>query len=113
MSENAAYPVPNRQLGLTGPVDRPRPGTLPIRGDVAHIALADRYLVPHYVVPRPIKIASGPVSLLLTEDNGAEVLHELATGDTLEMLDITSSWVWGCLGPDGPTGYIKREALDI
>ncbi|NNC59860.1 MAG: hypothetical protein HKO05_07705 [Erythrobacter sp.] len=113
MNETAAYPVPNRQLGLTGPVDKPRPGTLPIRGDVAHIALADRYLVPHYVVPRAITITSGPVSLLLAAEDGAEVLKQLATGDTLEMLDITSSWVWGCLGPDGPTGYIKRAALDI
>jgi hypothetical protein len=35
------YPLPQGQLSLAGPVDRPAVGTLPIRGDLAHIALAD------------------------------------------------------------------------
>lgn len=111
MSEGAQYPIPEGQLSLSGPVDRPAPGTLPIRGDVAHIALADRYLVPHYVVPNPMTVASGPVPLLLAEDEESEVLRTLEAGDVFEALDVTASWVWGSCGPDGPSGYVKRSAF--
>ena len=50
MSEQASYSLPEGIVGLTGPVDRPAPGTLPLRGDLAHIALAGRYLAAHYVI---------------------------------------------------------------
>ena len=112
MSDNAAYPIPDGPLGLTGPVKKPAPGTLPLRGDVAHIALANRYLVPHYVVPNIVTLpAATPV--FLTQDDRSEVLLTLETGDSFEVLDFTSEWAWGACGPDGPSGYVKRSALDI
>lgn len=45
------YAVPQGVLGLKGPVERPAPGALPLRGDLAHIALAGTHLAAHYVIP--------------------------------------------------------------
>lgn len=112
MSESAQYPIPRGQLALSGPVARPEPGTLPIRGDVAHIALASRYLVPHYVVPQVLAVARGPAPILLAMDPNAAPVAVLAAGDRFEALDITSNWVWGACGPDGPSGYVARSAFD-
>lgn len=113
MSDGAQYPIPQGQLALSGPVARPEPGTLPIRGDVAHIALATRYLVPHYVVPQMLEVANGPVPILLGMDESSEPIAMLGLGDRFEALDVTSNWVWGACGPDGPSGYVARTAFDI
>ncbi|ABC62427.1 hypothetical protein [Erythrobacter litoralis] len=113
MSENATYPIPEGDLSLSGPVVRPAPGTLPIRGDVAHIALADRFLVPHYVVPKPVAVVRGPADLHLAMDTESEVLHVLQEGDGFEALDVSDNWVWGACGPEGPSGYVTRTAFDI
>ena len=57
MSATSTYSPPEGEIALSGPVSRPELGTLPIRGDLAHIALAGRYLVPHYIQPQPRRIA--------------------------------------------------------
>lgn len=113
MSESAQYPIPQGQLALSGPVPRPEPGTLPIRGDVAHIALAERYLVPHYVVPQVIEVVRGPAPIVLGMDAESDQVAVLGMGDRFEALDVTSNWVWGACGPDGPSGYVARTAFDI
>lgn len=113
MSESAPYPIPQGQLALSGPVARPEPGTLPIRGDVAHIALATRYLVPHYVVPQVVEVARGPAAILMAMDAASEAIAELGAGQTFEALDVTHNWVWGSCGPEGPSGYVARSAFDI
>ncbi len=113
MSEGPQYPIPQGQLALSGPVARPEPGTLPIRGDVAHIALATRYLVPHYVVPQMLEVANGPAPILLAMDKSSEPIAMLGLGDRFEALDVTSNWVWGACGPEGPSGYVARTAFDI
>ena len=41
MTEAGAYPIPEGQLSLAGPVARPAVGTVPIRGDLAHIDWSD------------------------------------------------------------------------
>lgn len=107
------YPIPQGQLALSGPVARPEPGTLPIRGDVAHIALATRYLVPHYVVPHRLDVARGPAPILLAMDESSEAVATLGVGESFEALDVTSNWVWGACGPNGPSGYVARSAFDI
>lgn len=113
MSHSERYPIPQGQLALSGPVARPAPGTLPLRGDVAHIALANRYLVPHYVVPQELAVTRGPAPIRLGMDQASEQIAVLATGDRFEALDITSNWIWGSCGPDGPTGYVARTAFDV
>lgn len=104
------YELPTGDLGLKGPVDRPAPGTLPLRGDLAHIALADRYLVPHYVVPQLFSVTTA-TELKLTADGDAETVATLAAGSTFEVLDYVGDWYWGCVSVDGPTGYVPNDAL--
>lgn len=90
----------------------PKPGTLPVRGDLAHIAMANRYLVPHYVVPHLHTVAPGGAQVVLASDAGSEVLAELPAGATFEVLDLAGDWYWGCVGPEGPTGYVIKSALE-
>ena len=113
MSDGATYPIPDGPLGLTGPVKKPAPGTVPLRGDVAHIALATKYLVPHYVVPNVVTVVHGPTPLLLGMDTESEHLASLVDGDRFEALDVSDNWVWGACGPDGPSGYVARSAFDF
>lgn len=113
MNKVGAYKLPKGLLALDGPIVRPAPGTLPIRGDLAHIALADRYLVAHYVVPQLQAIGSADVDLKLSANAAADTLCTLAAGSAFEVLDHAGAWSWGCVGPDGPTGYILTDQLAI
>ncbi len=108
-----AYELPQGLLALDGPIARPRPGTLPVRGDLAHIALADRYLVAHYVVPRNCHIGPADTELKLTANPDAETIARLPAGSALEVLDNAGAWSWGCVGPQGPTGYVLTASLAI
>ena len=65
MSDVTTYKVPDGPLRLAGPVVRPKQGTLPLRGDLAHIALAGRYLAAHYVIPKLRNIGDAPVDMHL------------------------------------------------
>ena len=89
----------------------PKAGTLPVRGDLAHIAMADRYLVPHYVVPHAYSAGADGAQLLLTADAASQVLADLAPGAAFEVLDLAGEWYWGCIGPEGPSGYIQQSQL--
>ena len=105
------YPLPEGQLSLKGPVDRPAAGTLPIRGDLAHIALAPRYLVAHYVAPQVRAIGAAGAALLCHPRDGADPVAALAPGARFEALDYSGEWCWGCCGPEGPTGYLRTALL--
>ena len=106
-----AYGVPKGILGLAGPVERPAPGTLPLRGDLAHIALAGRHLAAHYVIPEIAALGLNGAALRLAPAADSEVLHHLPAGTRFEVLDRSGEWVWGCLGPDGPSGYCRVGEL--
>ncbi len=111
VSDTADYPIPQDGLGLKGPVSRPELGTLPIRGDLAHIALAQRYLVPHYVVPHIYRVGDAGADLKCAPGAESETVTGLAAGSRFEVLDLAGDWYWGCVGPDGPTGYVTKGAL--
>lgn len=111
MTTIAEYPLPQGQLSLSGPVVRPEPGTLPIRGDIAHIALANRYLVANYVVPIERAIGNAGAALLLHPSDTAAPVAQLPAGTRFEALDYAGDWCWGCCGPDGPTGYLRMSLL--
>ncbi|MBA4164104.1 MAG: hypothetical protein C0510_05665 [Erythrobacter sp.] len=111
MSGETTYQVPQGPLRLAGPVVRPAPGTLPLRGDLAHIALAGTYLAAHYVIPHPALVADQGAALHAAPREGSDVLATLAGGTGFEVLDTAGSWVWGCLGPKGPSGYVKADSL--
>ncbi len=110
MTKIGAYELPGG-LGLGGPVVRPAPGTLPIRGDLAHIALASKFLVTHYVVPQPFRVGPAGAALKLHPHSDDETVTSLAAGSGFEVLDIEGSWAWGCLGPEGPSGYVPIDQL--
>ncbi len=99
-------------FALKGPVTWPDKGTLPLRRDLAHIALAPRYLVANYAEPTMMTLGDAPAPLVRSTKGEADVLMTLEAGTAFEALDVTTTWVWGCLGPDGPTGYVKRTAFD-
>lgn len=107
----AGYAVPTGVLGLRGPVERPAPGTLPLRGDLAHIALAGQHLAAHYVIPEVQAIGPGGAELRLIPREDGEVHHSLAAGTRFEVLDRAGDWVWGCIGPEGPSGYCRAGEL--
>lgn len=111
MHKAAEYKVPEGFLSLAGPVERPEPGTLPLRGDLAHIALAGRHLAAHYVIPEVRTVlADGTVLHLAPRDDSTEIAV-LGAGTAVEVLDIAGDWVWVTLGPAGPSGYCRGDCL--
>ncbi|WP_427969215.1 hypothetical protein [Altererythrobacter sp.] len=111
MTGSATYQVPEGPLCLAGPIARPEPGALPLRGDLAHIALAGTHLAAHYVVPDIRSVGDAAAPLLLMPRDDSETVTTLDAGTELEVLDIAGDWVWGCLGPKGPAGYLKSDCL--
>lgn len=111
MTKACQYELPDGQLSLSGPVARPESGSLPLRGDMAHIALARHYLVPHYVQPHKRVIGPEGARLRRSPAPGGEVVTDLKPGTDFEALDYAGDWCWGCLGPEGPTGYVPLTSL--
>lgn len=109
--EGTEYAVPAGVLGLKGPVEKPVPGTLPLRGDLAHIALAGSHLAAHYVIPHVHTIGGVGACLRLNPRSDAEVFVTLAAGTRFELLDVAGEWVWGCPGPQGPSGWCRASEL--
>lgn len=112
MSGATTYEVPSGPLRLAGPVVRPEPGTLPLRGDLAHIALAGTHLAAHYVIPHVRRIGAQETIMYLASRDDSEEVMRLEPGTEVEVLDVASEWLWVCLGPEGPSGYIKADCLE-
>ena len=107
----ALYAVPAEPLRLSGPVARPAPGTLPLRGDLAHVALATRYLVQNYVNPARREIGPQSIPLRLHPSDSADAVTQLSAASSVEKLDEVGDWAWVCRGPEGPTGYVRLAEL--
>jgi len=65
--------VPLGPYALSGPVSKPDPRTVPLRGDIAHVALAGRYFVPHYVVPRQMMVGDMGADVIRVERPGGNM----------------------------------------
>ncbi len=111
-SSTPAAHDPNGPYILSGPVGKPDGSTLPLRGDLAHIALAGQYFVPHYAVPQPRAISAGGAMLYAANRDDSEALCQLAQGTTFEVLDIGGGWAWGCVAGHGPVGYVALDRLE-
>lgn len=111
MTGAGKYQLPTGPLRLAGPVSPPKPGELPLRGDLAHVALAGTHLAAHYVIPQVRTITSKGAEMLLQPRDSSDLVTRLDGGIEIEVLDIAGDWVWGCLGPQGPAGYIKGNCL--
>lgn len=105
------YAVPAGALGLLGPVEKPAPGALPLRGDLAHIALAGTHLAAHYVIPQIRTVGAAGAGLRLNPRGDTEVFASLAPGSRFELLDVAGEWVWGGPGPQGPAGWCRASEL--
>ena len=97
---------------LAGAIARPDPGKDPVRGDLAHIAMAGKHFVPHYAVPQPRSVMPGGAALLADPRDDAEELCVLMEGDSFEVLDEAGKWAWGCLSVEGPVGYVQADRLE-
>lgn len=104
--------LPQGPYILAGPATRPDPAKLPLRGDLAHIALAGKHFVPHYAVPQPRTVMPGGAPLLRSNRDDAEELCVLMEGDSFEVLDVAGEWAWGCLSVEGPVGYVRLSRLE-
>ncbi|WP_240310945.1 hypothetical protein [Altererythrobacter sp. ZODW24] len=111
MTDTAEFEPPKGPLVLSGPQTRPAPGTLPIRGDLAHIGLAGKYFVPHYAVPQPRIVVAAGAAMLEKTDTGSDVVKQLEGGTEFGLLDIEGDWAWGALSAEGPSGWVKLEQL--
>lgn len=99
-------------FALAGPVARADPRRVPLRGDLAHIALAGTHFVPHYAVPQPRGVMPGGAAIYAETNEGAEELCTLMEGDSFEVLDVAGGWAWGCLSLEGPVGYVRLDRLE-
>ncbi|MEL7188609.1 MAG: hypothetical protein AAGK17_03575 [Pseudomonadota bacterium] len=110
-SQSKKYAAPDGVLGLKGPVAKPEPGTLPLRGDLAHIALAGKHLAAHYVIPHVQIVVGSAQHLTLAPSDDSDTVLELSAGEAIEVLDVAGNWAWATKGPSGPSGYVRISAL--
>ena len=59
-----------------------------------------------------VHVLPGGAPLLRENRDGAEELCVLMEGDSFEVLDVTGDWAWGCLGVEGPVGYVRVGLLE-
>jgi len=102
---------PHVSYTLSGPVHRPSTA-IPLRGDLAHVALAGKYFVPHYAVPQPRTVLPGGAALVSAPSADGQEICTLMEGDSFEVLDLVGGYAWGCLSIDGPSGYVHLDRLE-
>jgi hypothetical protein len=83
---------------------------MPVRGDLAHIRMAGKVFVPHYIVPMPRRVVAGGGALLKAAKG--EKIATLAGGAAFDVLDISSDFAWGECGDGGAIGYIALNELE-
>ncbi len=111
LSEFTALTTPGRSFALAGPSIKLDPAHLPVRGDLAHIRMAGKVFVPHYVVPVPHLVNGAGAAVLKAGRADAEILAELPTGAVFNVLDVVGGWAWGQAGDDGVVGYVAAGAI--
>jgi hypothetical protein len=94
-------------FALSGPVDKLDATCMPVRGDLAHIRLAGKVFVPHYV-------AAGLSRRIgrHADEGGGDVLATLAPDAGFDVLDIAGGHAWGETG-GGVVGYVALDHLEI
>lgn len=107
----ADYAIPEGPFCLLGPLAYPEPGQLPLRGDLAHIALAGTHLAAHYVIPIAGQIGAQDITLKHGPRDDADDHCTLAAGTAVEILDEAGAWVWLCTSKYGPAGYCLKSDL--
>ena len=111
LTDFADITAPGVSFALSGPSGRLDPEHLPVRGDLAHIRLAGKVFVPHYVVPMLHLVNGTGAQLLRAGRADADVLDSLPTGTPFNVLDTAGGWAWGQVGEDGLVGYVPIDTL--
>jgi hypothetical protein len=101
-----------KTFSMPGPMKITDPARTPVRGDLAHIALAGRYFVPHYAVPLARRIVAGGGALRSAARPDADTLAELTAGTGFEVLDIAGLTAWGQVVDAAGAGLVGYVALD-
>jgi hypothetical protein len=99
-------------FALAAKAEKPDPRRVPLRGELAHVGLAGRYFVPHYVVPQPKVVGDCGANLRAGPSEDSEIVYDLSPLQHFELLDVEGGWAWGCLGLEGPVGYVRIEELE-
>ena len=114
-SELTQITAPGASFALAGPSVKIDAAHLPVRGDLAHIRLAGKVFVPHYVLPMPHAVNGKGAPLHIAGKAESEVVAQLPTGTVFNVLDISGTapnvWAWGQVGEDGAVGYVPLAAL--
>ena len=52
--------------------------------------------------------------MILRRDQGenTEIVRDLSPLQPFELLDVEGNWAWGCLGLEGPVGYVRVGELE-
>jgi len=111
LNDFADITTPGVSFALSGPSLRADSEHLPVRGDLAHIRLAGKVFVPHYVVPMPFVVNGSGADLRTAGKADAELMETLPTGALFYLLDTSGGWAWGQVGEDGLVGYVPFDAL--
>ncbi len=98
---------------LTGAMRIADPARTAVRGDLAHIALAGRYFVPHYAVPLARVVGAAGADLLSASRADADVIARLDPAETFDVLDVAGGYAWGqcCDSEGGEGGLVGYVAL--
>lgn len=111
LTDFADITVPGTSFSLAGPSGTLRGDRLPVRGDLAHIRLAGKVFVPHYVVPMAHVLDGAGAVLRRAGKPDAEAMADLPGGTVFNLLDTSGGWAWGQVGDDGLVGYVPIDAL--
>jgi hypothetical protein len=106
-----ASAIPSGQFSLSGPSVKLDAPHWPVRGDLAHVRLAGKVFVPHYVEPMEFTVVPCGAKLLAEPKADSEVRAELGGNSAFNVLDFTGGWAWGQIGEDGFVGYVPAAAL--
>ncbi|HWU01370.1 MAG TPA: SH3 domain-containing protein [Novosphingobium sp.] len=116
---DTTLPLEGSSFALAGPSARLDPRRSPVRGDLAHVRMAGRVFVPHYVVPMPRRVAAQGADLLSSP--GAEAIAAIPAGATFHVLDMAGGYAWGEFAEgevpggeiaEGAVGYIALDRLE-
>ena len=116
-------PASEDRIDVMGPfaLDRamakPDAASVPVRGDLAHIALAGVHFVPHYAVPQTYAVGPSGADVTATTRADADVRGHLDAGATFAVLDVEGDHAWGCAGDSmgsfAPIGWVALDRLSL
>ena len=63
------------------------------------------------MIPQSRIIGPNGADVMENTRDDSPVITRFEAGTPIEVLDVAGEWIWGCLGPEGPSGYMKASDL--